>query len=186
MDLGIQIRIPHWNRYRCATHIKRVTNMTTNFTNFDLLKSPDLPNPGLKDWNRYLTNYNTWSNKFDKLKNKTNPTIEELETFFGQTPYKFDTVFHALKLKYKALIYNPSTIEKTMTPVQLYLSENPLWTVGLSATDVDHVLNNTVGTHKMDADEFEKRYNRAKSGYYHKILHMDFASYYPQLKITNN
>lgn len=115
-----------------------------------------------------------------------NPTIEELETFFGQTPYKFDTVFHALKLKYKTLIYNPSTIEKTMTPVQLYLSENPLWTVGLSATDVDHVLNNTVGTDKMDANEFEKRYNRAKSGYYHKIQYMDIASYYPQLKITNN
>ena len=125
--------------------MKRLTNMTTKFTNFNLLKSPDLPNPGLKDWNRYLTNYNTWSNKFDKLKDKVNPTIEELETFFGQTPYEFDTVFHALKLKYKALIYNPSTIEKTMTPVQLYLSENPLWTVGLSATDVDHVLNNTVG-----------------------------------------
>ena len=73
-----------------------------------------------------------------------------------------------------------------MTPVQLYLSENPLWTVGLSATDVDHVLNNTVGTDKMDANEFEKRYTRAKSGYYHKILHMDIASYYPQLKITDN
>ena len=61
--------------------MKRLTNMTTKFTNFDLLKSPDLPNPGLKDWNRYLTNYNTWSNKFDKLKDKVNPTIEELETF---------------------------------------------------------------------------------------------------------
>ena len=160
--------------------------MTTNFTNFNLLKSPQLPNPGLKDWNRYLTNYNTWSNKFDKLKDKVNPTIEELETFFGQTPYKFDTVFYALKLKYKALIYNPSTIEKTMTPVQLYLSENPLWTIGLSATDINHVLNNTVETYKMDADEFEKRYNRAKSGYYHKTQYMDIASYYPQLKITNN
>lgn len=34
--------------------------------------------------------------------------------------------YQALKIKYEALTMVPTTIEKTMTPAQLYASDNPL------------------------------------------------------------
>lgn len=35
--------------------------------------------------------------------------------------------YQALKLKYEALTTVPTTIQKTMTPAQLYASDSPLW-----------------------------------------------------------
>ena len=35
--------------------------------------------------------------------------------------------YQVLKLKYEALTMVPTTIEKTMTPAQLYASDSPLW-----------------------------------------------------------
>lgn len=40
--------------------------------------------------------------------------------------------YQALKLKYEALTTVPTTIQKTMTPEQLYEAGSPLWTQGLN------------------------------------------------------
>ena len=91
-------------------------------------------------------------------------TFQELEEFFSQPPYAFSTIFHSLKLKYRALTIEPSIIEKTMSPYQLYASGSPLWTSELTAEEADAVLKHTVGTCTLTEDEFNDRYQKALNG----------------------
>lgn len=63
-----------------------------------------------------------------------NPTREQLSAIvnhkrFTQTPKNFQDAVHG---KLKAYDMIPSAIEKTMSPEQLYESDSPLWTNGLS------------------------------------------------------
>lgn len=46
----------------------------------------------------------------------------------------------ALKLKYDALTTVPTTIEKTMTPAQLYISSSPLWAHDYKAITIEGIL----------------------------------------------
>lgn len=134
--------------------------MSKNFNAFDLLVMAE---------RRYgepevMLTRNLWYDTFDKLKIDKKPTIQELEKFFSQPPYAFSTIFHSLKLKYRALTTEPSIIEKTMSPYQLYASGSPLWTSELTAEGADAVLKHTVGTCTLTEDEFNDRYQKALNG----------------------
>ena len=48
--------------------------------------------------------------------------------------------YQALKLKYEALTTVPTTIEKTMTPAQLYASDSPLWAHNYSEEEIRNIL----------------------------------------------
>lgn len=139
--------------------------MQQDFNTFDLLVSPERPKKS-DSFQRYIfkLKQDTWVYKFDNLKTYKNPTVQELEEFFSQPPYYFSTIFHALKLKYRALTTVPSAIEKTMSLYQLYASNSPLWTSELTAEEADAVLKHTVGTCTLTKDEFNDRYDRAITG----------------------
>lgn len=49
--------------------------------------------------------------------------------------------YQALALKYEALTAVPSTIEKTMTPAQLYASDSPLWALNYNPDMIKQMLN---------------------------------------------
>lgn len=134
--------------------------MQQNFNTFDLLVPPE------HTGNRYYERCkrDLWEDLFNKLKTYKKPTIGELEEFFSQPPYFFNTIFHSLKLKYHALTTKPTAIEKTMTPYQLYTTNSPLWTRELTAEEVDAVLKHTVGTCKLTKEEFNERYQKALDG----------------------
>lgn len=134
--------------------------MRQNFNTFDLLESPPRP-PKYDD---YMVALLKWEEQFNKLKTKKLPNICQLEDLFRQPPYYFDTIFHSLKLKYHALITEPTVIEKTMTPWQLYASNNPHWTNELTAEEADAVLIYTVGTCTLTEEEFNDRYQKALNG----------------------
>lgn len=57
---------------------------------------------------------------------------------YGDTNIAF--VHPNLKLKYDALTAVPTTIEKTMTPAQLYASNNPLWARDYTAEQIRWIL----------------------------------------------
>ena len=139
--------------------------MQQNFNAFDLLVPPEKLEKS-DPFQRYIFKLkrDTWDYRFDNLKTYRKPTIQELEEFFSQQPYDFSTIFHALKLKYRALTTVPSAIEKTMSLYQLYASNNPLWTHELTAEEADAVLKHTVGTYKLTEDEFNDRYQKALNG----------------------
>lgn len=134
--------------------------MPQNFNAFDLLVPAERP----YGHHSFMQARNKWDEKFDKLKTDKTPTVRELEEFFSQPPYQFSTIFHTLKLKYRALTVQPATIEQTMSPYQLYASNSPLWTQELTAEEADAVLKHTVGTYKLTEEEFEERYQKALSG----------------------
>jgi hypothetical protein len=134
--------------------------MQQNFNAFDLLVPPEKSG----NYDAYISERNLWYDTFDKLRAEKQPGINELEEFFSQPPYAFSTIFHSLKLKYRALTTEPSIIEKTMSPYQLYASGSPLWTSELTAEEADAVLKHTVGTYKLTEEEFNERYQKALNG----------------------
>lgn len=127
---------------------------------FDLLVPPERSG----NYDSYIIQRNLWDDTFDKLKTDRKPAIQELEEFFSQPPYDFSTIFHSLKLKYRALTTEPSAIEATMSLYQLYASGSPLWTSELTAEEADAVLRRTVGTCTLTEEEFNERYQKALAG----------------------
>lgn len=139
--------------------------MSKNFNAFDLLVPPEKPEKSDPFQHHiFKLKRDTWDYRFDNLKTNRKPTIQELEEFFSQQPYDFSTIFHSLKLKYRALTSEPSIIEKTMSPYQLYTSNSPLWTHDLTAEEADAVLKHTIGTCTLTEDEFNDRYAPAITG----------------------
>lgn len=97
------------------------------FNTFDLLVPPEKPEKS-DPFQRHIfkLKQDTWDYRFNNLKTYRKPTIQELEEFFSQQPYDFSTIFHSFKLKYRALTTEPSIIEKTMSPYQLYGTHNEI------------------------------------------------------------
>lgn len=134
--------------------------MCQNFNAFDLLVMAERSG----NFDSYIIERNLWDDTFNKLKTEKQPKLHELEEFFNQPPYFFNTIFHSLKLKYRALTTEPSAIEATMSLYQLYASGSPLWTSELTAEEADAVLKHTVGTCALTEEEFNDRYRKALSG----------------------
>lgn len=134
--------------------------MSKNFNTFDLLVMAERQYgyPG------FMQARSLWYDTFDKLRTEKQPDVHELEEFFSQEPYDFSTIFHSLKLKYRALTTEPSAIETTMSLYQLYTSGSPLWTSDLTAEEADAVLKHTVGTCTLTEEEFNNRYQKALDG----------------------
>ena len=82
-----------------------------------------------------------------KLLGKTSDELEldilkayiDAEKEYGDT--KENLAYQALALKYKALTAVPSTIEKTMTPAQLYASDSPLWALDHDPDKIKQMIN---------------------------------------------
>lgn len=76
--------------------------------------------------------------------------------------------YHALQLKYEALTTIPSTIEKTMTPAQLYSSNSPLWTHDYKAITIETLL-----PHLKDKPKTEENFNEALAIIFGPNIYMD-------------
>lgn len=50
-----------------------------------------------------------------------------------------------LELKYKAMQTEPTTIEKTMTSMQLWKAQNPLWALNLTGRQIKLIINSATG-----------------------------------------
>lgn len=82
-----------------------------------------------------------------KLLGKTNDELEldilkayiDAEKEYGGP--EENLAYQALTLKYEALTTVPSTIEKTMTPAQLYASDSPLWALDHDPDKIKQMLN---------------------------------------------
>lgn len=84
----------------------------------------------------------------DELMEKTTPDKEVLDTYLECNDGSFDIT--ALELKQKAMNTMPAAIEKTMSPTQLYLTHNPLWTLSFTGYDVQRIINSTAGVHELE------------------------------------
>lgn len=118
--------------------------------------------------------------QYNKLLKQTNPDIDELKNFLETNQHHEQTFgIKALELKYQAVTAIPTTIEKTMSSYQLYASNNPLWTVELSALSIESFLDIEKNKGKLSKTMFERTYN-----YETNQTDIDFDSLYPTT-ITN-
>lgn len=85
---------------------------------------------------------------------------------YGDTNITF--VYPNLKLKYDALTTVPTTIEKTMTPAQLYASDNPLWAYDYTAEQVRRIL-----TQLRDEPKTEESFNNAVEATRTQLVYTD-------------
>lgn len=76
--------------------------------------------------------------------------------------------YQALRLKYEALVKIPTTIEKTMSPAQLYASDSPLWAHDYKAVTIETLL-----PHLKDKPQTEENFNKALATILKPKLHMD-------------
>lgn len=139
-----------------------------------------------------------YNQRYNKLRDQVNPNIHELEQFLhANEAYEQAHKLRGLKLKYKAMTKEPTTIEKTMTPYQLYQANNPLWARELSALGIESFLDleDTMeynldlsegiytelrgGTYKLSKEMFDNTYEYALNQMNPRTV--DFASYYPKI-----
>lgn len=90
----------------------------------------------------------------------------EAEKEYGDTDENLR--YRALQLKYDALTTVPSTIEKTMTPAQLYSSNSPLWAHDYKAVTIECIL-----PHLKDKPRTEETFNEALATIFKPKIHMD-------------
>lgn len=91
----------------------------------------------------------------------------EAEKEYNDTDETFR--YQALQLKYEALTTVPTTIEKTMTPAQLYSSNSPLWAHDYKAVTIECIL-----PHLKDKPQTEKTFNEALATIFKpKTVHTD-------------
>ena len=91
----------------------------------------------------------------------------DAEKEYGDT--EENIAYQALALKYDALTTVPSTIEKTMTPAQLYASNSPLWAYDYKAVTIECIL-----PHLKDKPRTEETFNEALAAIFKpKTVHTD-------------
>lgn len=83
------------------------------------------------------------TNLFEEVKSQTHPDIADLKRLvdFHKAPVGTKDEMQALDLKYRALTHVPTTIEKTMTPAQLYTSNSPLWALDHDPDKIKQMIN---------------------------------------------
>ena len=72
----------------------------------------------------------------------TKPDIKLLKRILNSDDYNYYTTnqIKAVRLKYQALIAEPTIIEKTMSPAQLYASNSPLWANNYIGITIERIL----------------------------------------------
>lgn len=114
---------------------------------------------------RLLTNYRHLVH--DALMSAKNIPLEVLNTHLETKNYT-DEDDLPLELKRKAITHTPTTIEKTMTPAQLYASNNPLWTLNFTGYDINKLFKLL-----KDQPQTEEAFNTAVYNIQNPMLILD-------------
>ena len=86
---------------------------------------------------------------YDALMELKDIPYNVIETYFKTVNEYVPEDNTELELKYKAMQITPTVIEKTMTPMQLFTAQNPLWALNLTGNQIKHVLNGATGYLKL-------------------------------------
>lgn len=112
-----------------------------------------------------------WEQDYERICSQTTPNIDEIKRLLNKKndlyfPTEPDT--KALELKLKAMTHVPTTIEKTMTPAQLFVADSPLWALDLAGEDIDRLLKRL-----KDQPNTEESFNVALRSIQNPMMMMD-------------
>lgn len=87
-----------------------------------------------------MTNIPEWQDYCDLVE----PDVELLKTLLETKSDKLNDPItrKAVERKYRSLVYQPTVIEKTMTPEQLFTFGHPLWEKPHTINEIEFVLRN--------------------------------------------
>lgn len=123
--------------------------------------------------------------QYNKLLKQANPNIDELKNFLETNQHHEQTFgIQALELKYLAMTTVPSSIQKTMSPYQLYASNSPLWTVELSAKEIESFLDIEKNTGELSEELFTRTYTYETQGAYSFDIETGGSPYTHSITIT--
>ncbi len=117
----------------------------------------------------------------DYIQNEANPNVALFKAYIEALKSNNNDI--GIMTKYRAMTEAPSTIEKTMSEVQLFESNSPLWAVELTARGIERFVIREKYNGKLPKILFDDYYNNAKQGIYFDD-NVDFDSLYPA-SITN-
>lgn len=144
-----------------------------------------------------------YNQQYNKLSGQINPDVQELASFLEtEQAQKQAHKLRALKLKYQAMTTVPTTLEKTMSPYQLYQTGSPLWATELSANGIesflaleDSVKYNLEDSMGYDSELSDNDYKLSKLIFEQMYTcevqsphsgTTDFSSYYPKILMDSN
>lgn len=91
-----------------------------------------------------------WTVLYDSFKTEKTPDVDALRKFLASSYQKTFTsaerehyhhrYMQALRLKLEALMTKPSSIEKTMTRSQLFLTDSPLWAIDIKPKNIIEII----------------------------------------------
>lgn len=123
--------------------------------------------------------------QYNKLLKQTNPNIDELKNFLETNQHSKQAFgVQALELKYLAVTAIPTTIEKTMSPYQLYASNSPLWAVELDDLSIKSFLDIEKNKGKLSKTMFERTYAYETQGAYSFDIETGCSPYAHSITIT--
>lgn len=95
----------------------------------------------------------------DYIKNKAKPNIALFKAYIEALKSNNNDI--GIMTKYRAMTEAPSTIEKTMSPAQLFKSGNPLWAHNQNIYRIQQVqeLYNQIKHNKQKKDEFYRLFD---------------------------
>lgn len=73
------------------------------------------------------------------------PDVNLLKTVLEDTDrnkFHDHVALEAVKQKYQSLIHEPTVIEKTMTPKQLFTAGHPLWAKPYTIDEIEYIMRN--------------------------------------------
>lgn len=82
---------------------------------------------------------------YDALMEAKDIPLKVIEKYFETVNEYVPEDNTELELKYKAMQITPTTIEKTMTPMQLFTARNPLWVLNLTGKQIKRIINSATG-----------------------------------------
>lgn len=85
-----------------------------------------------------MTNIPEWQDYCDLVE----PDVESLKTLLETKSDKLNDPItrKAVERKYRSLAYQPTIVEKTMTPEQLFTAGHPLWAKPYTINEIEFVL----------------------------------------------
>ncbi len=95
-------------------------------------------NDGMMNYYRHLV--------YDALMEAKDIPFKVLEKYFETVNEYVPEDNTELELKYQAMQITPTTIEKTMTPMQLFTTQNPLWALNLTGKQIKRIINSAAGS----------------------------------------
>lgn len=111
-----------------------------------------------------------------KLSQISNLSLKQIN-FILQSEYK-SYMEKAYRLKHEGILKEPTIFEKTLTVTQLFMLNNPLWTLNLSAKTIYNILDRQAYAKKNNwADHFDGFLNRIVANNYEDIysIYRDYS-----------